>query len=206
MCAGFRPAYWLTTEWQFLGDLQPRMLNFLENHDEQRIASDFFLGNGRKALAPLSVSLLFNTAPFMIYFGQEYGERGMLEEGYSGRDGRTSIYDYCCLSPERDDYLYSRYKELTSLAVTPLFAQGKSYDLMWLNPASDHFDPVRQFAFMRGHEGKGALVLANFADHEVDVRINISDDAFAYLGIPKDESFFETIHIAANDAAVLLTQ
>ncbi len=205
VCAGFRPSYWLTTEWQFLGDLQPRMLNFLENHDEQRVASDFFLGNGRRALAPLAVSLLFNTAPFMIYFGQEYGERGMQEEGYSGRDGRTSIYDYCTLSGERDDYLYNRYKELTQLALTPLFALGKSYDLMWLNPSSDHFDSVRQFAFMRGHEGKGALVVANFADQAVDVRLNISDDAFAYLGISKEDRFLETIHIAANDAAIVLT-
>ena len=205
ICAGNRPAYWLTGEWQFTGDLQPRMLNFLENHDEQRVASDFFLGDGRKALAPLAVSLLFNTAPFMVYFGQEYGERGMLEEGYSGRDGRTSIYDYCTLSGERDEYLYGRYKELMQLAMTPVFASGKTYDLMWLNPASDHFDPVRQFAFLRGHGGKGALVVANFADHDVDVRINICDDAFGYLSFPKDDRFFETIHIAAHDAAVVLT-
>ncbi len=221
ICAGNRPAYWLTQEWQFLGDMQPRMLNFLENHDEQRVASDFFLGNGRRALAPLAVSLLFNTAPFMIYFGQEYGERGMQQEGYSGRDGRTSIFDYCCLGVEsaptdsesgrnqsaetKDEYLYKRYKQLTALAVTPLFAQGRTYDLMWLNPSSDHFDSVQQFAFMRGHDGKGALVVANFADQDVDVRLNISDDAFAYLGIPKDDRFFETIYIAANDAAIVLT-
>jgi len=205
VCAGSRPAYWLTDEWQFLGDMQPHMLNFLENHDEQRVASDFFLGDGRKALAPLSVSLLFNTAPFMIYFGQEYGERGMLEEGYSGRDGRTSIYDYCCLSGERDEYLFGRYKELMHLAATPLFASGKTYDLMYLNPRSDHFDSARQFAFMRGYDGKGALVVANFADHAVDVRINICDDAFSYLGFPKDQRFFETIHIGANDAAIVLT-
>ena len=205
-CAGNRPAYWLTQEWQFLGDLQPHMLNFLENHDEQRVASDFFLGSGCKALAPLALSMLFNTAPFMIYFGQEYGERGMLEEGYSGRDGRTSIFDYCSLSGERDECLYERYKEFTRLAVTPLFAQGKTYDLMWLNHASDHFDPANQFAFMRGHNGKGALVVANFADRDVDVRINISDDAFAYLGIPKESRFFETIHIAANDAAIVMTE
>ena len=204
-CAGNRPAYWLTQEWQFLGDLQPHMLNFLENHDEQRVASDFFLGNGRKALAPLAVSMLFNTAPFMIYFGQEYGERGMLEEGYSGRDGRTSIFDYCSLSGEKDEWLYGRYKQLTALAVSPLFAEGKTYDLMWLNPASDRFDPAHQFAFMRGHDGKGALVVANFDDRPVDVRINISDDAFAYLGIAKDERFFQTIHIPANDAAIVLT-
>ena len=205
ICAGNRPAYWLTQEWQFLGDMQPRMLNFLENHDEQRVASDFFLGDGRKALAPLTVSMLFNTAPFMIYFGQEYGERGMQKEGYSGRDGRTSIFDYCCLSGERDEWLYSRYKELTALAAEPLFSQGKTYDLMWLNPASDHFDPARQFAFMRGYEGHGALVVVNFDDRPVTVRLNICQDAFDYLGIPMDHHFFEPIEIPAHDAVIMKT-
>ena len=202
---GDRPAYWLSQEWQFLGDLQPRMLNFLENHDEQRIASDFYLGDGRKALAPLAVSLLFNTAPFMIYFGQEYGERGMLEEGYSGRDGRTSIYDYCSLSGEKDEWLFQRYKELTALAADPVFSQGKTYDLMWINPASDHFDPGRQFAFMRGHNGKGALVVANFDSRPASIRLNISQDVFDYLDIPVDHHFFDTINIPAHDAVVIKT-
>ena len=205
ICAGNRPAYWLTQEWQFLGDMQPRMLNFLENHDEQRLASDFFLGDGRKGLAPLTVSMLFNTAPFMIYFGQEYGERGMQEEGYSGRDGRTSIFDYCSLSGDRDEYLYGRYKELTALASDPVFARGKTYDLMWINPASDHFDPGRQFAFMRSCNGKGALVVANFADRPVDVRLNITKEVFDCLGIPADHRFFETINIPAHDAVVIKT-
>ena len=203
VCAGQRPAYWLTGEWQFLGDLQPNMLNFLENHDEVRLASDFYLGDGRKALAPLAVSMLFNTAPFMIYFGQEYGERGMLEEGYSGRDGRTSIYDWCCLSGERDSALYERYKEFTALAADPVFAQGKTYDLMWLNPAGDHFDPARQFAFMRGHDGKGALVVANFGDSAASIRVNITQDVFDCLGITADPHYFETINIPAHDAVVI---
>ena len=206
ICAGNRPSYWLSGEWQFLGDLQPHMLNFLENHDEQRIASDFYLGNGRKALAPLTVSLLFNTAPFMIYFGQEYGERGMLEEGYSGRDGRTSIYDYCTLSGQRDEWLLERYKGLTELACDPVFALGKTYDLMWLNPTSDHFDAAHQFAFLRAHEGKGALVVANFDGKPVDVRLNIGDDAFAYLGIARHPNYFETIHVEANDAAIIMIE
>ena len=30
----------------------------------------------------------------MIYFGQEFGELGMDSEGFSGRDGRTTIFDY----------------------------------------------------------------------------------------------------------------
>ena len=70
------------------------MLNFLENHDEQRIASDFFAGDPRKGIPALIVSACMNTNPMMIYFGQEFGELGMDSEGFSGRDGRTTIFDY----------------------------------------------------------------------------------------------------------------
>ena len=185
------------------------MLGFLENHDEVRLASDFYLGNGRKGLAPLAVSMLFNTAPFMIYFGQEYGERGMLEEGYSGRDGRTSIYDWCCLETadpaQRDLELYERYKQLTALAADPVFSEGKSYDLMYLNPSGEHFDASRQFAFMRSWGGRGALVVTNFADHATDVRLNIDDGVFSYMEIEKQPQFFDTIHIEANDYAIIKT-
>ena len=84
----------ITRNWQYLSDLQPYMLNFLENHDEQRFASEFFGKDARNTFAPLFVSLYLNTAPFMIYFGEETGEAGMDEEGFSGRDGRTTIFDW----------------------------------------------------------------------------------------------------------------
>ncbi|MBP9987335.1 MAG: alpha-amylase [Bacteroidales bacterium] len=198
-----RPASWLTDEWLFTGDLQPRMLKFLENHDEQRVASDFWLGSGRRAIAPLAVSLLFDTSPFMLYMGQEYGERGMNEEGYSGLDGRTSIFDWCSLSEEKDEALYRRYSELLKLAATPLFAEGKSFDLMYVNPASDHFNPERQFVFMRGHDGCGALVVANFDDKAVDVRININPECYEFLGVSPDEKFNAALHIEPNDVIIV---
>ena len=84
----------ITRNWQFLGDLQPYMLNFLENHDEQRFASDFFGKKAAASFAALHVSLLLNRAPFMLYMGEELGERGMDAEGFSGTDGRTTIFDW----------------------------------------------------------------------------------------------------------------
>ena len=84
----------ITRNWQYLGDMQPYMLNFLENHDEQRFASDFFGKDGANSYAALNVALYLNPAPFMLYMGEELGERGMDEEGFSGRDGRTSIFDW----------------------------------------------------------------------------------------------------------------
>ncbi len=96
---GLAPEPWqsaegITRNWQNLGDLQPYMLNFIENHDEQRIASDFFAKDGEHGIAALIVSLCMNRGPFMIYMGQEIGERGMDDEGYSGTDGRTTIFDW----------------------------------------------------------------------------------------------------------------
>ena len=67
------------------------MLNFLENHDEQRFASDQFAGDADKVLPALVVSSMMNTGPMMIYFGQELGERAEDAEGFSGKDGRSTI-------------------------------------------------------------------------------------------------------------------
>lgn len=95
----------ITENWQFLNDCQDNMLNFLENHDELRFASDFFAGDKLNVCLPaLSVSALLNNSAFMIYAGEELAERGMDKEGFSGRDGRTSIFDWC--SPDSLGKLY----------------------------------------------------------------------------------------------------
>ena len=91
---GHESASAITRCWQALGDLGPYMLHFMENHDEQRLASDFICGEGLRALPAMMVSALIDTCPVMVYFGQELGERGMEAEGFSGRDGKTSIFDY----------------------------------------------------------------------------------------------------------------
>jgi len=211
---GERPASCLTQEWQFLDDLQPRMLNFLENHDEQRLASDFFAGSGRAGMAALAVSLLFNTSSFMLYFGQEFGERGMEAEGFSGVDGRTSIFDYCCIpSGARflsgrlsvdETVVYKEYCRLLKIATADaIFSKGKTFDLMYVNPTSDHFDATRQFAWMRGYAGNAMAIVANFADHPVDVEVCIPRAAFDYFGLPLPDAASSgrtfRFHVAAHD-------
>lgn len=74
--------------------ISDRMLHFLENHDEQRIASPFFTGDPWKAVPAMVVSATIDKGPVMIYFGQEVGEPGKGEEGFSGEDGRTTMFDY----------------------------------------------------------------------------------------------------------------
>ena len=134
------PASAITGAWQAVDKIQNRMLNFLENHDEQRLASSFNLGSPWRAIPELGVSLLFNRAPFMLYCAQEYGERGMESEGFSGLDGRTSIFDYCSIPAVREVtpeglMLRNLYSQLLTLARTEsAFSQGYTFDLTYCNP------------------------------------------------------------------------
>ena len=186
----------ITRDWQFLGPLQPRMLNFLENHDEQRVASDFFCGNAQGGYAALGVSLLLNTAPFMLYAGQEIGERGMDNEPFSGVNGRTSIFDWWTVeslqrlhawtadhrkglkAPARD--ILKRYREALALAGTPAFAEGATYDLCYCQDGG--FNPDRHFAWLRSDGRKTWLLAANFGP-ATEMTLRIPPDALNYLGI-----------------------
>ena len=87
------PAEGITLQWQKVDDIRDRMLYFLENHDEQRIASGFFCGRGMCAEPAMIVAATLGTNPVMVYAGQELGEKGMDAEGFSGMDGRTTIFD-----------------------------------------------------------------------------------------------------------------
>ena len=157
----------ITGCWQNVNHMQDRMLNFLENHDEQRIASDFNLGNPFKALPSLAVSLMLNKAPFMLYFGQEVGESGMLEEGFSGKDGRTSIFDYCSAPSvvrmltgklyKSEEELLEAYREILSFAVkSKAVTCGETYDLQYANQNNPYLDTQKCFVFARKFSsGKG---------------------------------------------------
>ena len=206
---GERPASSLTQEWQFQGELQPRMLRFLENHDEQRLACDWIARSGRGGLAAFAVALLFNTASFMLYFGQEFGEQGMEVEGFSRRDGRTSIFDYCCVPSVRrwlsghlsveETVVYKEYCRLLKIATADaIFSRGGTFDLMYANPTSGHFDAACQFAWMRGYAGSAMAIVANFADRPVDVDVFIPKEAFEYFGMsnPGHPVHF---HVGARD-------
>ena len=206
----------ITRNWQFLSDLQPYMLNFLENHDEQRFASDFFGKDASRTFAPLYVSLFLNTAPFMVYFGEEVGEKGMNEEGFSGKDGRTTIFDWWSISSIKRLRQIIKTGEYKTLEVSKLvkagmkkeeaevfckfasalrFAaadeaikQGTTYDLCYCNMSSDGFDKNRHFAFLRDHKDHTVLVAVNFTGKEAKMKLTIPEHAFEWMGIPVSET------------------
>ena len=222
---GERPAADITHCWQQLGDLQPYMLNFLENHDEQRIASDFFMGDGFKALPALLVSMCLHNAPFMLYMGQEFGERGMDGEGFSGVDGRTSIFDYWSVGSlkrfcndgkfntekltDSERRLYSLYSQLCAVvAAHPALATGDTYDLVYANRHHNRFNPDKHFAFLRhlsGSEGEVLLIAVNFCDQPADIEVIIPPHAFEHLRIPTHENKPVTIplQLSAWGAGIL---
>ena len=205
----------ITRNWQFLGDLQPYMLNFLENHDEQRFGSEFFGKDARNTFAPLYVSMMLNTAPFMIYFGEEVGESGMDTEGFSGKDGRTTIFDwwsigsvrrlrkaieskaYQTLKPsalvkagmrKEEAEVFCRFAEAVRFAASDsAISKGTTYDLCYCNLSSDGFDKNRHFAFLRDFEEHTVLVAANFSKREARMKLVIPAHAFEWMEIPINE-------------------
>ena len=188
----------ISHNWQFLGDLQPHMLNFLENHDEQRVASDFFCGSAAGGYAALGVSLLLNTAPFMLYFGQEMGERGMQAEGFSGLDGRTSIFDWCSVPAliHPDKKVLKRYREVLQWAQMPAFREGKTFDLCYCQDGS--FNPDRHFAWLRSDGKKTWLLVSNFSSQKEEITVRIPPEALEYLGIKAVRTVY-TLTVLSRD-------
>lgn len=185
LCSG-TSARELTWNWQFLGAKQPCMLNFLENHDEQRLASESFAGTADMAWSAVAFALLFNSASFMLYAGQEVGE-----DASESPDGRTSIFNWTspeglsCLSdyiykgvplPARRSEVFSSYKELLTIARRPVFKNGDTWDLCYCNAGTEGFDPDRHFVFARYDEEEAWLVLCNFGDNRAGIAISFPDE------------------------------
>jgi len=186
---GRQSAHAITGAWQATDDIRQHMLYFLENHDEQRIASQFFAGDARRGVPGLVVSALLQQNPLMIYFGQEYGERGMDKEGFSGNDGRTTIFDYWSVpsvvraakgkSTADEKKLYDIYNKVMHIAASEkAVSQGQMFDLMYVN---GHYH--RQYIFLRKAGDEVLLVVSNFDDSTATVNVTIPAHAFDFLSI-----------------------
>ncbi len=188
----------ITDQWMQHGDRLNHMLYFLENHDEQRVASGFFCGDGRCAEPAMIVAATLNQCPVMIYSGQELGERGMDMEGFSGMDGRTTIFDYWGVKSlqawankgkfdggkmtDAQRELRAFYQCLLTLARDDKAIQkGKMYDITYAQ--GEDFDKNKQFAFIRHTKGETLLVVVNFHDREQRIKVRVPNDAFVYLGM-----------------------
>lgn len=220
---GTLPAHDLTHCWQSVEGIQHNMLNFLENHDEQRIASDFFAGDARKGIAGMIVATTMNSNPVMIYSGQELGEPGMDNEGFSGCDGRTTIFDYWSVKTIRNWVnggkfdneklsaeqiaLRSQYATLLNLIKKePVIRKGSFYDLMYANPSNQYFNSRTQYTFLRKYKNEVLLVVANFGPSVQKARINIPADAFHALGFEDNKPAMVTDLLTGQTGMGTLTE
>ena len=196
-----QPARNISHCWQSLNGLDQYMLRFLENHDEQRIASRFFAGEAQKAVPAMLISTCLHTGPAMIYFGQEVGEPAEGTSGFSGDDGRTSIFDYWNV-PEHQKWVNSgvfnedllsaeqkqlrkAYADILHLAKEPAIQNGAFYDIMWQNTDINYFNSDRIYAFLRHNEKQKLLIICNFDSQTQFPHVVVPSHALETMDIPR---------------------
>lgn len=208
----------LTNCWQTIDGIGDSMLNFIENHDEQRFASRFFAGNASLVLPSLVVSSTINRGPFMIYSGQEIGEEGTDTEGFSGNDGRTTIFDYWSIATIRRWYnnglcnnenltfkeinLRNLYKKVLHICNSEkAITNGLFYDLMYVNYNNEDFHPHKQFAYLRVYETNILLIAVNFGEESDNIKINIPSHAFEFLKI--EQCVYKATDLLSDSTATI---
>lgn len=194
----------LTHCWQTVDGIGANMLNFLENHDEQRFGSKFYAGDPSLVIPSLVVSAFFSTGPMMIYAGQELGEQAVDAEGFSGYDGRTTIFDYWSIPTVRrwlnggkcnDDlltgnerWLRDKYRTILRMCNSEkAISSGRFFDLMYVNYDNPTLNPHRQYVFLRSYADETLLVAVNFSHESCNLKINIPGHAFDVLSLPKGD-------------------
>ncbi|TMM31510.1 alpha-amylase [Polaribacter aestuariivivens] len=160
-----------------LKDIEHHMLHFLENHDEQRIASPEFAGDANKAKPAMVVSATISTAPTMVYFGQELGEDGSEDAGF-GSPSRTSIFDYVGVpafqrwvndkkfdggqSTKEELKLRDFYKRLLNFTISSDALMGEYADIHQYNRQKTLNYNQKVLSFARWSENEKLIVISNF--------------------------------------------
>lgn len=174
---------------QGLADVEHHMLHFLENHDEQRIASPEFAGDARKGMPAMVVSTTLSTSPTMIYFGQEVGEPGAEDAGF-GTHSRTSIFDYIgvpnhqrwmnngkfdggqATSAEKE--LRDFYQRLLNFSIKSEALMGEYADIHAFNRKNTKGYTNKVYSFVRWSKNEKVIVVSNFSDtasFELDLKL-----------------------------------
>ena len=175
-----------------LNDIEHHMLHFLENHDEQRIASPEFAGDALKGMPAMVVSATSTTSPTMIYFGQEVGEPAAEKAGF-GSPSRTSIFDYIGVPhhqrwvnnkkydggqlSDREKKLRDFYKRLLNFTISSDALMGEFEDIHFYNKENSEGYGHRVFSYVRWSDAEKLIIVSNFQ----------ADDSRVFeLKIPKE--------------------
>ncbi|PRX56483.1 alpha-amylase family protein [Flagellimonas meridianipacifica] len=160
-------------------DIEHHMLHFLENHDEQRIASPDFAGNAELAKPAMVVSATISTSPTMIYFGQEVGEPGAEEAGF-GDPTRTSIFDYIGVPhhqrwindkrfdggqlSKQEKQLRDFYKRLLNFTISSEALMGEYEDIHFFNKENTENYDHRVLSYVRWSPNEKLIIVSNFEE------------------------------------------
>ncbi|GAA0361483.1 alpha-amylase family protein [Bowmanella denitrificans] len=181
-----------------MADIHSHLLMFLENHDEQRIASPEFAGDPRKAMPAMVVSSLVAAGANLLYFGQEVGEPGAGDAGF-GQASRTTIFDYWGVPAHQrwmndgkfdggqlstqEKALRDFYTRLLNLAAHQPALRGEFADLHQANSQSPGYDN-QLYSFARFSKEQALLVIANFdAQQGRQVQFTIPAGVIAAMGV-----------------------
>lgn len=169
-------------------DIELHMLHFLENHDEQRIASPDFAGDAEKGMPAMVVSSLISRSPTMLYFAQDVGEDGSEETGF-GDPTRTTIFDYAGVpahqrfmndgafdggqSTPEEKALRTFYEKLMMISAKhpTMLGEYRSLHSFNLKQASDYSDS--QFSFVRYTDTKALIVVSNFSESSTEFSVQL---------------------------------
>jgi glycosidase len=180
-----------------LKDIEHHMLHFLENHDEQRIASPDFAGNAKKGKPAMVVSATISTSPTMVYFGQELGEKAEEDLGF-GDPTRTSIFDYGSVpsvvrwvnnkkfdggqSTEDEKALRDFYKRLLNFTITSSALMGDYQDLQHYNQEHTEWYNDKVLSFARWSDDEKLIIISNFnAENTYGFELQLPEDLVSKL-------------------------
>ncbi|HEX8576734.1 MAG TPA: alpha-amylase family glycosyl hydrolase [Flavobacterium sp.] len=163
-----------------LADIEHHMLHFLDNHDEQRLASPEFAGSPEKGKPLMVVSATISTSPVMVYFGQEVGEAGN-ENGGFGTRSRTSIFDYVGVPnhqrwmnggafdggqlSQKEKDLRDFYKRLLNFTVKSSALTGKYKEIQSANRSSTSGYDDAIYSYVRYSDTEKLIIVTNFSDN-----------------------------------------
>lgn len=175
-----------------LKDIEHHMLHFLENHDEQRIASPEFAGAAEKGKPAMVISATISTSPTMIYFGQELGESASENAGF-GSPSRTSIFDYIGVPniqrwvnnkqfdggqlSESEKSLRDFYKRLLNFTITSSALTKNYQDIHLYNRENTQNYTDKVLSFVRWSADEKLIIISNFDDEKgYEFNLNIPNE------------------------------
>ncbi len=190
-----------------LKDIEHHMLHFLENHDEQRIASPEFAGSAAKGKPAMVVSTTISSSPTLIYFGQEVGEPGAEDAGF-GKPSRTSIFDYIGVpahqrwmnnknfdggqSTAAEKELRDFYKRLLNFSLSSPALMANYKDLHQYNRENTQGYNDKVISFTRWSDNEKLIIVSNFnAEENQEFQLLVPGEVISEWKLDDGEYEFE---------------